>query len=265
MSTASSSSSAPPPFFLSSWWSASASWLSAATRAQETEQHTSYGDAAVTPHPEETAAVDRYESKETAAPHWYRWTSQEMTPAAIQKSAAPLPAHLTTLDPRRRCIGSRSSLAHDTLSAQTARTDCRTNVRADKAGTAVDTITGRFKPARAQSNNLHRLYLTRNAARLLEIERRNAEAEVQGPKFIAGEAPHRPQGPHPHMYQSLHEDPLPLLGPRSGVQMAYLERLRAIDATAGPSALLPASMEKHVEALVASATTTTTNDGRGRC
>lgn len=211
--------------------------------------------------------MDRYESKETAAPHWYRWTSQQMTPAAIQKSAAPLPAHLTTLDPRRRWIGgdgggSRSSLAHDTLPAQTARTDCRTNVRADKAGTAVDIITGRFKPARAPSNNQHRLYLMRNATRLLEIERRNAEAEVQGPKFIVGEAPHRPQGPHPHMYQSLHEDPLPLLGPRSGVQMAYLERLRAIDATAGPSALLPASMEKHVEALVAGAVGG--DDGRGR-
>lgn len=193
----------------------------------------------------DAAAVARTLAATAAAPFWMRWVGG-LTPAAIQQ-AAPQPSASLTL--------ALAGAPHDNLPAQTARSDRRTSTTtADKAGTAVDSITGRFKPARFQSNNQHRLFLMRHAARLLAIERRNADATVKAPtRFVAAMAPQRPQGPHPHIYQSLHEDPLPLLGPRSAVQMAYLERMRAVEATAGPGALLPADLDQRVQRLVAGA------------
>lgn len=101
-----------------------------------------------------------------------------------------------------------------------------------------------------RSSNMLRLALMRNAAALRAAD--DAAWRAAGPRFEAVRAPHRPQGPRPHLYGSLHEDPLPLLGPRSAVQQAYMERLRAEEATLGGAALVPAPMAEHIEALVGS-------------
>jgi hypothetical protein len=104
-----------------------------------------------------------------------------------------------------------------------------------------------------RSSNLMRLALMRNAEALRAAEDAAWRAPSGGPRFQAIRAPHRPQGPRPHLYGSLHEDPLPLLGPRSAVLQAYMERLRAEEATLGGAALVPAPMAEHIEALVGSA------------
>lgn len=109
-------------------------------------------------------------------------------------------------------------------------------------------------PAARLSNNLDRLFLQGHAAQLVAAEREADLAAMRATAYPASAAPaNRPQGPRPHMYGSLAEDPLPQLTAGCGdtrPTQAYLERLRAIEATAGPAALLPPPMAQHVSDLV---------------
>ena len=98
------------------------------------------------------------------------------------------------------------------------------------------------------SNNQQRLYLQRNADSLRDVQRRNAEAEVRGPRFAPVAVPRRPE-PHPHMYGGPDEAPLPLLGPRSALLVMHLGKLRAIDATEGPNAVAGPELARRVDAL----------------
>ena len=126
---------------------------------------------------------------------------------------------------------------------------------------AIDAVRPPFKtdaawpaPAARLSNNLDRKSLQSHAAQLVAMEREADLAAMRATAYPASAAPAaRPQGPRPHMYASLAEDPLPQLSAgcgNTGPTLAHLERLRAIEATAGPAALLPPTMAQHVSELV---------------
>lgn len=106
-------------------------------------------------------------------------------------------------------------------------------------------------PAARLSNNLDRLFLQSHAAQIVAAERSADLAAMRPTAYpAAGAAAVAAHGP-PHRYGSLAEDPVRLhKGDNIGPTIANLERLRAIQATAGPSALLPPPMAQHVSDLV---------------